>query len=60
MRVPPTSIIHTLFLNGYGDDASGVENLKTWEHSGGKHLADKKVWIEAKKTRDRVIAIVQS
>lgn len=59
MRIPPSSIIHALFQNGHGEDASGAENLKTWEHSGGKRLADKKVWIEAKKIRDRVIAIVQ-
>jgi hypothetical protein len=59
IRIPPTSIINTLFLNEFGDEASAIENLRTWEHSGGKHLADKKVWIEAKKLKNRVIAIIQ-
>src|SRR5262249_8688967 len=51
MRIPPSSIIHALLQNSFGDTASGAENLKTWEHSGGKRLADKKVWIDAKKIR---------
>lgn len=59
MRVPEDSVIHRLHLNDEGRSLHGEENLHTWEHSGGKRLADQKVRIEARKVKDRVVAIVQ-
>ena len=59
MRIPSSSVIHRLFLDDLGLDDAGQENLNTWEHSRGKRLADQEVWIEAKKTKGRVVAIVQ-
>ncbi len=59
MRVPPSSVIHGLFENEATGECSGQENLNTWDHSGGKRLADREVWVEAKKVKDRVIALVQ-
>jgi hypothetical protein len=59
MRIPEGSVIHRLFHDEFGTDVEGEENLSLWEHSGGKRLADQQVWIEAKKVRDRVVAIVQ-
>lgn len=59
MRIPPSSVIYRLFNDEFGQDDAGRENLNTWEHSGGKRLADQEVWIEAKKIKDRVIGIVQ-
>jgi hypothetical protein len=59
MQIPETSIIHRLFLDADGHEAAGGENLNTWEHSRDKRLADHEVWIEARKVKDRVLAIVQ-
>jgi hypothetical protein len=59
MRIPENSVIHRLFLDEDGREAAGGENLNSWEHSGDKRLADQEVWIEARKVKDRVIAIVQ-
>lgn len=59
MRIPPSSVIHRLFHNPFDLEDAGRENLNSWEHSGGKRLADQEVWVEAKKVKDRVIAIVQ-
>ena len=59
MRVPPSSVIHRLFEDEATGDGSSQENLNTWDHSGGKHLADCEVWIESKKIKDRVIALIQ-
>lgn len=59
MRIPPLSAIHRLFNDRLCEDDSGQENLNMWEHSGDKRLPDQEVWIEAKKIKGRVIAIVQ-
>jgi hypothetical protein len=59
MRIPETSVIHRLFLEECGIETSGQENLYTWEHSGGKRLADQEVWVDAKKIKGRVVAIIQ-
>lgn len=59
MRIPSSSVIHRLFHTPFGLENAGRENLNSWEHSGGKRLADQEVWVEAKKVKDRVIAIVQ-
>jgi hypothetical protein len=59
MRVPEESVIHRLHLDEERRSLDGEENLHTWEHSGGKRLADQKVWIEARKVKGRVVAIVQ-
>ena len=59
MRIPPSSIIHRLFLDESALQTSGLENLGEWEHSGGKRLAKRGVWIEARRVKERVIAIVQ-
>jgi hypothetical protein len=60
MRIPPSSIIHRLFLDGSITESSGLENLGGWEHSGGKYLARRDVWIEARRVKERVIALVQN
>ncbi|MBN9519468.1 hypothetical protein J0H58_13250 [bacterium] len=59
MRIPSSSVIHRLFFDSLGSEDTGRENLNTWEHSGGKRLADQEVWVEAKKVKGRVVAIVQ-
>ena len=59
MRVPPSSVIHKLFDDSAAGAGARQENLNTWGHSRGKRLADQEVWIEAKKIKDRVIALVQ-
>ncbi|MFO0806147.1 MAG: hypothetical protein U0791_23845 [Gemmataceae bacterium] len=59
MRIPPSSVIHRLYHDDLGLEDAGQENLNTWEHSGGKRLANQEVWIEAKKIKGRVVAIVQ-
>ena len=59
MRVPEWSVIHKLHEDESAVEASDREDLWTWEHSRGKRLASRKVWIEAKKFKGRVIAIVQ-
>ena len=59
MRIPPSSVIHRLYLDGLVMEDSGQENLNTWEHSGGKRLASYEVWVETRKVKERVIALVQ-
>lgn len=59
MRIPGSSVIHRLFDDKSGGEDLGQENLSTWEYSKGKRLADQAVWIEAKKIKDQVIALVQ-
>ncbi len=59
MRVPESSLIHRVYCDESLNDRESIENLRDWEHSGGKHLPDQEVRIEAKRTRDRVIALVQ-
>ncbi len=59
MRVPETSLIHRAFCDESLNERESTENLRDWEHSRGKRLADQEVWIEAKRTRGRVIALVQ-
>jgi len=60
MRVPESSLIHRVYCDESLNDRESIENLRDWEHSGGKRLADQEVRIEAKRTRDRVIALVQT
>jgi hypothetical protein len=59
MRVPETSLIHRIYCDETLNDRESIENLCDWEHSGGKRLAKQEVRIEAKRMRDRVIALVQ-
>jgi hypothetical protein len=59
MRVPESSVIHRLHDDESAVEASDREDLGMWEHSRGKHLESRKVWVEAKKFKERVIAIVQ-
>jgi hypothetical protein len=59
MRVPESSLIHRLFQDTGEQRAEGVENLSTWEHSGGKWLADVDVWIEARRVGQRIIVSIQ-
>ncbi len=59
MRIPPSSIIHRLFLDETVMQSSGLDNLGEWEHFGGKRLAKRDVWIEARRVKERVIAVVQ-
>lgn len=59
MRIPPSSVIQRLFQDDFGLEDAGQENLNNWEHSRGKRLTDQEVWVEAKKVKGRVVAIVQ-
>jgi hypothetical protein len=59
MRVPDGSVIHRLYLDEGEQSRACEESLSSWEYSGSKRLADQKVRIEARKVKDRVIAIVQ-
>jgi hypothetical protein len=59
MRVPEGSVIHKLHSDASAEQASGSENLGTWEFSDGNSLPDCEVWVDARKAGDRVIAIVQ-
>jgi hypothetical protein len=59
MRVPESSLIHRVYVDESLSDRESIENLCDWEHSGGKRLAKQEVRIEAKRMRDRVIALVQ-
>jgi hypothetical protein len=60
MRVPESSLIHRVYADESLNDRESIENLRDWEHSGGKRLANQEVRIEAKRRRDRVIALVQT
>jgi hypothetical protein len=60
MRIPGTSLIHRIYCDESLNDRESIENLSDWEHSGGKWLADQEVRVEARRTRDRVIALVQT
>lgn len=60
MRVPECSLIHRLFCDGTCDERESIENLAAWQDSKGKRLEDQKVRIEARRVRDRVIAIVEA
>jgi hypothetical protein len=59
MRVPESSLIHRVYIDESVKDREAIENLGDWEHSGGKRLANEEVRVEAKRMRDRVIALVQ-
>ena len=59
MRVPESSVIHRLHSDANAEQASGRENLGSWEFSDGSSLPDCEVWVDARKAGDRVIAIVQ-
>ena len=59
MRVPEGSVIHKLHSDATAEQASGKENLESWEFSDGGSLPDCEVWVDARKAGDRVIAIVQ-
>ena len=60
MRVPECSLIHRVFCDETLNDRESIENLRDWEHSRGKRLEDQEVRIEAKRIRDRVIALLQT
>jgi hypothetical protein len=59
MRVPESSVIHKLHSDAGAEQASGRENLGSWEFSNGNSLPDCEVWVDARKAGERVIAIVQ-
>jgi hypothetical protein len=59
MRVPEASIIYKLHSDPTVDQASGRENLESWEFSDGTSLPDCEVWVDARKAGERVIALVQ-
>jgi hypothetical protein len=59
MRIPECSLIHQMYSDESILRKNGTENLRDWEHSGGKRLADCDVRIEARRAKDRVIALVQ-
>ncbi len=60
MRVPECSLIHRVFCDETLNDRESIENLRDWEHSRGKRLEDQEVRIEARRIRNRVIALVQT
>ncbi len=59
MRVPEGSVIYKLHSDASAEQASGCENLEAWEFSDGGSLPNCKVWVDARKAGDRVIAMVQ-
>ncbi len=59
MRVPESSVIHKLHSHATAEQASGEENLESWEFSDGGSLPDCKVWVDARKAGDGIIAILQ-
>lgn len=59
MRVPACSLIHRLYTDASEAERMSVENLGDWEHSRGERLAAQEVRIEARRMKDRVIALVQ-
>jgi hypothetical protein len=59
MRIPECSVIHQLFLEPERGYAAAEENLRDWEHSGGKRLDARAVTVEARRIGERVMAIIQ-
>jgi hypothetical protein len=59
MRVPEGSVIHKLYADANAEEASGRENLGSWEFSDGSSLPDCEVWVDARKAGDRLVALVQ-
>jgi len=59
MRVPESSLIHKLHQAETMDEDFGAENLDAWTFSTGGGLPACPVWVEARKVKDRVFAIVQ-
>jgi hypothetical protein len=59
MRVPECSVIHRLHVAPAVEEASGQEDLGSWEFSDGGSLPDCEVWVDARKLENKVIAIVQ-
>lgn len=62
MQIPTGSVIfkhyeatqeHKLTI-----DADGIENLSIWTHSDGSGLGDRDVFVEARRYKDRVIALI--
>lgn len=62
MQVPEESVIHSLWVVGEGSDdlihAEAVESLGDWKHSDGEAVGHLDVRIEARRVRDKVIALV--
>ena len=59
MRIPESSVIHRLHRDEDASEASGREDLGSWEHSGGKRLERREVWIDARKMKGRIMALLQ-
>ena len=59
MRVPEGSVIHKLYADANAEEASGRENLGSWEFSDGSSLPDCEVWVDARKAGDGLVALVQ-
>jgi hypothetical protein len=57
MRVPPNSVISTVFRNGQ-THLKQIEDLSWWEASGGFKHSPMKVCVEALKYRDSVLALI--
>ncbi|HEV2494339.1 MAG TPA: hypothetical protein VG204_14835 [Terriglobia bacterium] len=57
MRVPPASVISTVFRNGE-NHLKQIEDLSWWEASGGFKLCPMKVRVEALRYRDSVLALI--
>ena len=59
MRVPESSVIFGLHSDSAAEQASGRENLESWEFSNGDSLPACEVWVDARRAGDRVIATAQ-
>src|SRR5262249_30512980 len=57
MRVPKASVINQVFVDGIGE-ATAIEDLCWWEASGGRGLGAQPVRVEARKSGDRVLALL--
>ena|SRR5256885_4789247 len=59
MRVPETSVIYKIFQDGLSD-GEAVEDLCWWESSNGKCLDSRTVFVQARRSGDRVFALITS
>ena len=61
LRVPPHSVISRVFANleDFTSAESATENLGDWKRSNGSTLARRKVFVEARKLGDNVLALIQ-
>ena len=59
MRVPECSVVFAAFQNEPAADVSGEENLNAWTFSSGGSLMDCRVYVQARRIEQSVMAIIQ-